>query len=129
MSKRIHEIQYNINQSDRSLYSMLTDAHVGFFWDTNFLSKEDLAPKTFASEPNGGVLTQSWLVLMKTFQNSSSIEELCVNAKTLEKSKEVTEIIAGETLLWAISNHKSVRRRRKSLAPIDENVLNDLLKD
>lgn len=117
------------DQSDRSLYSMLADGLVGFCWDTNFFSKEDILPRTFASEPNGGILTQSWLVLIKTFHESSSIIDLCINAKILEKSEEITESIAGCTLLWSISNHKSVRHRRKILSNIDANMLNDLLKD
>lgn len=129
MTKKVFELDYNINQSDRSLYSMLTDAFVGFFWDTGCISSKDLVPKTFASEPHGGILTQSWLVLIRAFQDSSNIKELCIKAKLLKKSEEITESIAGYTLLWAISNHNSTRHRRKIISNIEANMLNELLKD
>lgn len=115
------------NQSDRSLYSMLTDAYVGRFVNYK-LSDKDLAPKTFASEPNGGFLTQSWMVVITAFLSSSDLEALRSNAKTLEKSKELIESIAGHTLLWAIANHEYNRSREKAKIVIDD-VINDLLKE
>ncbi len=65
------------------------------------------SPKVFASEPAGGILTKSWLVIVKAM-NESTIETLRLNAETLDKSKDLTESIAGHTLLWALSNHKNV---------------------
>lgn len=130
MNRKVRELQYNVDQSDRSLYSMLADAFVGYFWDTGIISNKDLVPRTFASEPDGGILTQSWLVLIKTFQDSPDIATLRSKAQTLYESEEITEAIAGSSLLWGISNHESVRRRMKIKEPIilDDELLEILLK-
>jgi hypothetical protein len=129
MNKKVFEKPYNINQSDRSLYSMLADVFVGYFWDVGMVSKEALVPRTFASEPNGGILTQSWLVLIKAFQDSSDLKTLRSNAEILDNSEEITEVIAGRSLLWGISNHTSTRSRIKTKPPIlDDELLNILLK-
>ncbi len=114
------------DQSDRSLYSFLVDAYVGYFLNSK-ISEKDLVPRTFASEPNGGVLTQSWLVFIKVFPVSTP-ETLRSLSERLEKSKELTESIAGHTILWALANHEYNRSRRKAKIVIDD-VLDDLLKD
>lgn len=128
MNKKIFEKPYNIDQSDRSLYSMLTDAFVGYFWDIGMVSKKDLVPRTFASEPDGGILTQSWLILIKTFQESSDLKTLRSNAEILETSGNIIEAIAGRSLLWGISNHTNARSRKKKEPIIDEEIMDALLK-
>lgn len=101
-----------INQSDRSLYSMLVDSLVGSLLREK-LSDKYLVPRVFASELSGGILTQSWLVVTKVLRESN-IETLRSNAETLNKSEEITESIAGHTLLWAIANNESTLRRKKN---------------
>lgn len=115
MLKKSPETYLSINQSDRSLYSMLVDAFVVKFLNKSLVGETDawFEPKTFASEPHGGILTQSWLVVVKVLHESDS-NTLQVNAETLEKSKDLIESIAGHTLLWALSNYASVQRRKKN---------------
>lgn len=115
MISKSPENYLSINQSDRSLYSMLVDAFVGKFMDNNRADETDawFNSKSFASEPHGGILTQSWLVVVKVLRESNS-KTLQVNAEILEKSEDLIESIAGHTLLWALSNYESVRRRKKN---------------
>jgi hypothetical protein len=112
--KKSPETYLSIDQSDRSLYSMLVDSLVGkiLHGKLNQKSYKWFNPRVFASEPSGGILTQSWLVVIKILRKSN-IETLRSNAEILNKSEEITESIAGHTLLWAIANYESVRLRNR----------------
>lgn len=110
MTGKVFELKYNIDQSDRSLYSMLVDVFVGSFLNQKL--PDEIDAKIFASEPSGGILTQSWLVVTKVLRESN-IETLRPNAENLNKSEEITESIAGHTLLWALENHEYSRRRKR----------------
>lgn len=115
MISKSSENYLSIDQSDRSLFSMLVDNFVGRFLNENLFDEADewRDAKTFASEPHGGILTQSWLVVVKTLRKSNP-ETLRVNAENLEKSEDLIKSIAGHTILWALSNYESVRRRKKN---------------
>lgn len=123
-------MQEVFDQSDRSLYSFLVDALVGFLFYNNNLKKaeEYLAPRTFASEPNGGVLTASWLVVTKVLRESN-IETLQTKAQTLKKSEKLVESIAGHTVLWALANYEYARLHKKTPTVADDSAIDDLLKD
>ena len=123
-------MQEVFDQSDRSLYSFLVDALVGFLFHFNDLKRaeEYLAPRKFASEPNGGILTESWLVVTKTLRESN-IETLQTKAQTLKKSEKLVESIAGHTVLWALANYEYTKRHKKTSKVVDDSAIDDLLKD
>jgi len=67
-------------------------------------------------------------VLIKAFQESSDLKTLHSNAEILENSGNITEAVAGRSLLWAISNHTNARSRKKKEPIIDEEIMDALLK-